>query len=115
MQPEESYGPDAHHGGQLQRATHAVQCACYCINRSPTSNNEKTPFEMVTREKPDEMLPFYAPEWITSPRRSAAAKRAATTRSHEAEPSRILGYSPDCAGAYLVLSLHTRSALVRSN
>jgi histone deacetylase 1/2 len=91
----------------------AVQCACYCINRSPTSNHEKTPYEMVTGEKPDvsKLVPFYAPGVF----HVTKEERGGKAWSYKAEPCRMLGYSTDCAGAYLVLSLRTRAVLERSN
>ncbi len=91
---------------------YAVVAACYLINRSPTTGHDKTPYELVTGEKPDISLlvPFYAPGifHLTKEERSG-------TFDYKAVRCRMLGYDERCKDTYVVLTIPTGSVISRKD
>jgi hypothetical protein len=87
---------------------YAVDMAVYLINRSPSSHNGKTPYEMVTGVKPDisQLVPFYAPGvyHLTNAERKHGW-------SAKAEECRMLGYEDK--NLYLIYVPRTQAILRR--
>jgi hypothetical protein len=91
---------------------YAVETACYLINRSPTSNSDNTPYELVYNEKPDisNLVPFYAPGvyHLTREERN-------NSFDDKAVLCRMLGYNELCKNTYIILNIKSGAIVSRKD